>query len=250
MEYVLQPLGLVWAASLAFAVRCLWHRRWPEAAWSAGVALFLWVVGGSPLSPWLLAELERPYVASTRTVGRADAVVMLGGTHSATANGWLPFNLAESGDRVLAALELVRLGKATNLVLGGSYYESGGGRRPDSELLVAWIQAWKLPTGKVHPLGICADTRVEAERTAELARRLGWRRVIVVSSACHLRRAEATFRKAGLDVEMVGCEFIGVDRMASRHHWTVVPRIEGFLLCNAWLHEQVGWLYYRLKGWA
>jgi len=250
MEYLLQPVGLAWLATSCFSLRCLWRRRWSEAGWAACLALFVWGIGATPLGAWLLAGLERPYVAPTRAVVRADAVVMLGGTHCATGSGWLPFDLGESGDRVLVALEMVRLGKATNLLLGGSYYERGALRRPDSELLVAWMQAWRLPTGRLHLLGVCANTHDEAERTAQLARQSGWRRVIIVSTAAHLRRAEATFRKAGLDVEPVGCDFHGVDRMSSKHHWGLVPRLDGFIQCNAWIHEALGWWYYRLKGWA
>lgn len=250
MESLLQPVGLAWLAAVLLVLRCLWRRQWREAGGALVVALVLWTAGGTPFGAWLLSGLERPYAAPTRSVGRADAVVMLGGTHSSTGQGWLPFNLGDPGDRVLVALEMVRLGKAGNLVLGGSYYEVGTNRRPDSELLVAWMQAWKLPTGRVHLLGVCADSHVEAERTAELARRSGWRRVIVVSSAAHLRRAEGAFRKAGLEVAPVGCEFIGMDVMSSKGGWSVVPRVNGFLLCNTWVHEQLGWWYYRLKGWA
>ncbi len=250
MENLLQPLGLIWLAMLAFTLRAVVQRRWSNAVGSAALAFFMWIVGASPLGAWLLAGLERPYVAATRSVERADAVVMLGGTHCASAQGWLPFDLGDSGDRVLVALELIRLGKATNLVFGGSFYESGKTRRPDSELLVPWIQAWRLPTGRMHLLGICANTRDEASRTAGLARQYGWRKVLVVSSAAHLRRAEATFRKAGVEIEPVGCDFGGVNRMAAGGQWHWVPRMDGFQCCNAWLHEELGWWYYRLKGWA
>jgi uncharacterized SAM-binding protein YcdF (DUF218 family) len=112
------------------------------------------------------------------------------------------------------------------------------------------MQAWRLPTGRIHLLGMCTNTRDEAERTAQLARRMGWHRVILVSSASHLKRAEATFRKAGLEVDPVGCDFHGVDRLGATQRWKIVPSVDGLLLCNEWVHEALGWWYYRLKGWA
>lgn len=250
MENLLQPLGLIWAGALILGIRCVGRRKFGGAAWAFATAAFIHAIGGTPLGAWLLADLERPYVLPTRSVVPADAVVMLGGTHSSTRFGWLPFNLADSGDRVLVALEMVRLGKAPALVLGGSYYEAGNQRRPDSELLLAWIQAWHLPAGRVHLLGTCSDTHDEAERTARLARTNGWHRILVVSTAAHLRRADATFRKTGLDVQPVGCDFIGLDRMSSKGQWLWVPRLDGFLLVNTWMHEEIGWIYYQLKGWA
>ena len=74
--------------------------------------------------------------------------------------------------------------------------------------------------------------------------------MLVVSTAAHLRRAEATFRKTGLEVHPVGCDFVGLDRLAAKGQWLWVPRLDGFLLVNTWIHEEIGWFYYRLKGWA
>ena len=137
-----------------------------------------------------------------------------------------------------------------SLVLGGSYYKVEGQRRPDAELLTTWARAWKLPLGEVHLLGICANTREEAALTAQLARAQQWRRVILVSSGYHLARAEAVFRKAGLEVLPVGAEFLGLDSLGGEGSFSLIPRGRGFELSSYWIHEQLGWLYYRLKGWV
>ena len=248
---LVQPIGLVWAALLAAT---LWHlvkRCWRAALFPAALALSISVVGGTKLPAWLLARLERPYDPLVRGwPQRADAVVMLGGAHAFTPRSPLRFGIGEAGDRVLLALELIRAGQARALVLGGSYYEVDGQRRPDAELLTAWARAWKLPVGEVHLLGICANTREEAARTAQLARGQKWQRVILVSSGYHLARAEAVFRKAGLEVLPAGAEFLGLDSLGGKDGWQLVPRGRGFELLGCWAHEQVGWLYYRLKGWV
>ena len=78
----------------------------------------------------------------------------------------------------------------------------------------------------------------------------GWRRVLLVSSGYHLARAEAVFRKAGLDVMPAGAEFLGLDGLDGKGSWMVVPRSRGFDLIGYWAHEQVGWIFYRWKGWV
>lgn len=246
-----EPIGLLWAVLLALTVWRLCQRRWRAALPPALGVIFLHTIGGTSLPAFLLAQLERPY--DPKVLGwptRADAVVMLGGTHDFTLRSPLHIGVGESADRILVALDLVRTTHAPALVLGGSWYEYQGVRRPDSELLAAWFRAWRLPTGEVHLLGICASTRDEADRTAQLARAKHWQRIVVVTSGYHLRRAEATFRKAGLEITPVGAEFLGLDALGGGHEFSLVPRGRGFELIRYWIHEQLGWLYYRWKGWV
>ena len=214
-----------------------------------GLATSLWVVGATPLSWWLLASLEQPYAAIAQSPPTADAVVMLGGTHDFTKRGQLRFNMAETSNRVLTALELVRIGKAPALVLGGAHYRLDGVKRPDSELLEAWFRSWHLPTGRLYQLGMCADTRDEAKRTAALVIERKWKRILLVSTASHLHRAEAVFRREGLTVVPVGCDFIGMDGLEAGGQWHCVPHLRGFINLHRWSHEEIGWWWYRLRGW-
>lgn len=53
---------------------------------------------------------------------------------------------------------------------------------------------------EVVTLGGVLNTREEAERSRELVERRGWKWVLLVTSAFHMGRAEATFRRAGVPV--------------------------------------------------
>jgi len=48
----------------------------------------------------------------------------------------------------------------------------------------------------------------------------------------------------------VGAEFNGSDRMRAELQWGVLPDVERFRLFSQWVHEQLGYWYYRWKGWA
>lgn len=250
LEALLSPLGLVWLFLLVVGIRSLLKAAWGMTFLGLGLAALLWVVGSTPLSWWLLASLEQPYAAIAQSPPTADAVVMLGGTHDFTSHGVLRFNMGAGSSRVLTAIELMRTGKAPALVLGGAYYRLNGVKRPDAELLEAWFRTWRLPTGRVYPLGMCTDTRDEAQRTAALAMDRKWKRILVVSSASHLRRAEAVFRKLGLDVVPIGCDFLGMDGLEAGGQWVFVPHPRGFSNLQRWSHEEIGWWWYRLRGWV
>ncbi len=252
IDALLQPIGLIWAALLLATVLQLVKRRILGAMYTATLVAFIQLIGATELPAWLMADLERPY--DPLVIGwptRADAVVMLGGTHDYSARSPVHIGVGEAADRILAAVELTRTTGAGALVLCGSFYELKGVRRPDSELLAELFRVWRLPVGTVHLLGICSDTRVEVQRAVQLAREHHWTRVVVVTSGYHLKRAEALFRKEGLAVMPAGAEFLGLDAFHDHGggRWSVVPRIRGFELMRFWVHERIGLLYYRCRGW-
>lgn len=250
LDALLQPIGLLWLTLWIAVMVQLFRGRILAALFPALLAVFIHVIGGTNVPARLLAELERPYDPLTRPwPTRADAVVMLGGTHSYTARSPLHFGVGEAADRILLAIELSKSTGANALVLGGNFYEVSEVRRPDSEMLSDWIKAWHLPAGTVYPLGMCSDTRVESERAIRLAREKKWTKVILVTSGYHLRRAEALFRKQGMTVIPAGAEFLGLDSLDPKDAWHAVPTVRGFELMRFWTHEQVGLIYYRLRGW-
>lgn len=245
-----QPLGLLWfclAGATFWAFRT--RRRW-QGLFLGILVGATWLAGATPCSAWLLASLERPYVRdSLADVPIADAVVMLGGTHDASRLEVFDMNLADTADRILTAAELVRQGKAPSLVLGGGEHELRGERRPESDAVVRWLKEWGVLAAAPISLGPCATTRVEVERTRQLMQARGWKKIILVTSASHLRRAMALCRSAGIEAVAVGCDFQGLTWLAKPVSYRVFPRHEQIRLLSLYWHEQLGWAYYRLRGW-
>lgn len=245
------PIGLLWAALLAGTLVGLWKRQWALFAFALTLLAVLQLLAGTNLSRLLIGQLEGPYDPRRRPApSPADAVVMLGGTLDYGPREALRVNVGEPADRILTAVELVRSGRAPVLVLSSAPYLLNGELRGDSELIAAWLQRWGLPRGELLRLPLCRNTRDEALAAATLATERGWKRIVLVTSAYHLRRAEATFRHVGLtNLEPVGCDFLGPDPGPGRLEWTGIPRTGPLVVLNYWTHEQVGWWYYRMRGW-
>ncbi len=245
----LQPLALLW---LGLVVAGLWelrHRRWRSAFGAALVATALSLVGATPWPAELLATLERPYAPIQLTaLPETDAVVMLGGLAAPSPHDATGFEVDGAADRLLTAVEAVRQRKGRALVLGGGFNPLVPGPG-EGEMLRRLVTRWNVAPVPVHVLGLCANTRDEAERTRKLAEAQGWRRITLVTSASHMRRAEATFRRVGLDVVPLACDFEALASLQGGSPNYLVPGLKGFEFLHRYLYEQVGWWVYRWRGW-
>lgn len=247
---LLEPIGLVWLGLLAITF-VLWRRRRRGFAVStAGLALFVWVIGGTNLPDALLRSLESPYAGvKPEELPAADAVILLGGGLEPSRYETGQLHLSAAGDRVVMALELLRLGKAPALCIGGGATRVNGEIWSEADFARAAIVERKLTTAEVFSLGICGDTHDEALRVFALAQEHRWRRLLLVTSACHMRRAAGTFRTAGLEVIPAPCNFLTSLSTGHSSFPINLPGHAGFAKTSVWIHEQIGWLEYRRRGW-
>ncbi|MDC0319209.1 YdcF family protein [Verrucomicrobia bacterium] len=197
--------------------------------------------------------MENPYVCENfDELPEADVVVVLGGILSGSSREPTGFNVGSAADRILAGLELIRLGKAEHLIVGGGSFGPSAKRESEYTVLKPWIESWELVDVPVSHLGILANTYEEADKVASMMEGKKWETVILVTSASHMRRAEAVFRTAGVKVIPVGCDFRGnyYNPAASfGESYRFVPQSHQLQKLSLYLHEQIGWVYYRARGW-
>ncbi len=194
----------------------------------AGAAALLWTaVAFTPLAGALAAPLVR------RDAPRpADAVAVLASRLQQDGD---PTPVALS--RLLRALELMRAGQATRLVLT----EMTSPAPSHATLARRQMESLGL-TGEVLSVGPVRSTRDEAGQVAALCRERGWNDLLVVTSPTHSRRACGAFAHEGLNVLCVPsleptADLETLDRP--------VERLETFRLA---LHEWLGILAYRAMG--
>jgi uncharacterized SAM-binding protein YcdF (DUF218 family) len=84
---------------------------------------------------------------------------------------------------------------------------------------------------------------------AALAQQRSWKRVALVTSANHMTRALAVFRRAGVDAAPAPCNFLTTLSTAPSPARLQVPSWQGFEKVSIWLHEVVGASIYRRRGW-
>jgi len=190
-------LGLV---TFGLALRALGNKGRALGGWMvAAGALLLVLTSWQPVADSLLSPLEERYPPLTDPAQLSDvtAVVVLGGGWWPRAEDWpITARLSESSAiRLFEGLRLMRALPEARLVL------TGASRRAD-RAPVAWGYAeaaldFGVPETRLRVL----DTPVDTAREAEAVRAaLGdGARLVLVTSASHMPRAMAYFRRVGLD---------------------------------------------------
>ncbi len=145
--------------------------------------------------------------------------------------------------RMLAGMRLLRRGVAPNIVF------TGDPGRPDNQfhrLAPELLAALHADTSGVVPFeavdGVRITTWWEARSIRQMAEARGWRRVLVVTSPCHTRRAKAMFRRNGLDAAVTPCLPVTGPGSRLTHPWI---RFEVF---RSVAYECAAQLYYHAVG--
>jgi uncharacterized SAM-binding protein YcdF (DUF218 family) len=191
--------------------------------------LGLWlVVAFTPLS----AICARSLVVA-QPAAQADAVVVLLASIQRDDDFGTP-----SLERTLHGLALMRQNHAPRLILTQGFPPQGSHRVAVSRLM----ENLKMPV-PLQIVGPVRDTHDEALLVSDLARRNGWKRILLVTSQLHSRRASLVFAKTGLNVVSTPCRETSFDLENLN---SPGGRIKAF---NSAIHEIIGLRVYRARGW-
>jgi uncharacterized SAM-binding protein YcdF (DUF218 family) len=197
------------------------------------LALVYVVVAYTPV----MSRLAPRWVRSDPVPATADAIVVL----SAAVLSDSALNVYGT-ERLLTGLELFQRGVAPRLFTTHVESEYPGGRRsstPDQARLIALGGAsagWTV-------LDSVADTRDEALRTAAKLG-TGGRRIVLVTSPMHTRRACATFETVGFTVACYPAR----GRFAST--WRPLVARDRIAAFADYIYECLGIIKYRWKRWV
>lgn len=243
------PICLVWLACLVGAVVAGRKKQKPWMFFLLSIALFISLVA-SRIPLLLMGKLEAPYAyVELEKMEPGDAVILLGGGAGFSKTDPLGVNFNEASDRIFTAMELLRLGKAPVLVLGGGGDSTESQELGEGSTVKRWLEKNLTTKVEMRELTISGNTHDEAVKCAALTKEQGWKRIFLVTSGYHMRRAEATFHTAGLPVIPVACDFVRPG-MPNKEGFNPMPWPPGVELFSLYAHEQAGWLVYRMRGWV
>lgn len=250
---LLFPVPVVWLLLLAGLV-LLWRTRRQRAGKifvTAGALLFALLTFG-PLPGLLLSKLERQHPSfelSDFDVNRQEElrrsvkwIVVLGGGHVSDPSVPASSRLAHSSlTRLVEGVRLKREFPGAKLLLSGAQVF-------DKEAVAEGMRR------VAQSLGVEADDVVldlKARDTEEEARvvreMIGDERMILITSAAHMPRSVALFRKAGLDPLPAPTDFV-VKRSQGAGPADRVPSAGGLIAAELAVYEYLGLLWAKVRG--
>lgn len=238
---IISPLGTSMLLAL-FAVS-LGVFRWPRSAICSGVfaLVWLWVWSMPVLANWASAKVSEdfPPFASEQSIAQLDpagAIVLLGGgVDPSTATRPWP-DLGESSDRVWMAAKLWHARRAPLIVASGGY-DPRSHTQSEAEAMRDLLVAFGIPARAIVLESTSRNTRQNATQTARLLDERGLRKILLVTSASHMKRALVHFREAGLEAVPVPTDHASIDFADLRRF---VPSAHALELSTRALKEWIG----------
>ncbi len=160
-------------------------------------------------------------------------------------------SFGSSSDRLLQAFLLLKQGRVRQILIsGGSGKLFGPDLYPDEGQVAArFLRACGVDSAQIRLETRSRNTHENARFTAEMLKNSGIKgRYLLVTTAFHMRRATACFRKAGLPVTPYPVDFrAGPAGWSAVHFWPTTDALDRF---DRLVREWVGYLTYRVMGYC
>lgn len=247
--FLTQPLAWV-ALLLLVTLLCIQRRpQWALRLGSFTLALLL-VLGWEPLPDALLRSLEQQYppIAREQVAAQTVGVVVLGGALESAYVWSVPGQSAlnDAAERMTEALALLRQHPRLQLLFTGGEGELLGSDLPEAERARIFFAGQGLKPENILFEAASRTTYENAVLSQQLAGVDSQQPWLLLTSAMHMPRAMATFRKAGWNVAAYPVDF----RAGASTPWTQYTMDQGVKKWRLALHEIIGLLAYRLSGRA
>lgn len=251
------PLGLS-SGLLALSLFLLWqHPR--KAMVAISLALFILFFTSNPtVSHKFVSSLEHRYFPP-EPVPTADAIVVLGGATEPQLPPRPWVEVKEQGDRILYGAKLHNEGHANKLILSGGRVTWRGGSGEDSEAhdMKQFAMAMNVPEADILLENTSLNTYENALNVQNILKEQSLESVLLVTSAIHMPRAIAIFKKLGISVTAAPTDYLvstqsyeGINQTWQSRILSLFPDAEAQAQFTRALKEYVGFTIYRLRGWV
>jgi uncharacterized SAM-binding protein YcdF (DUF218 family) len=204
-----------------------------------------WSLPASSL--WAGGRLEQLYPAQPpSSMPTAQAIVVLGGSTANSRINWFePLDEDATVSRVDTANRLYRAGRAPLVLLSGAALD---GNVSEAEMMASRLRHDGVPENALVLEKRSYTTHENAVYSAQVLRQHDIDHILLVTSALHMPRAMAVFRKQGIEaVAAPSPAQIVVPRDPGFSFWQ--PSMRALSASRSIVKEYVALLVYWIRGW-
>jgi len=210
------------------------------------IGIFILIVCSLPIvSDKLVAYLESDYQLSKPfNIEPSDAVVVLSGMiRTINSKDGLDYEFGEASDRIFAGINLIKEKKAPKLILTRGKLPWSVGI-PEGEYLKKIAIANGISENNILLTENVENTDQEAKAIKKLLSE-DKTKVLLVTSAYHMPRAQKVFKAAGLNVVPFPVDF--QKELSKITFMSFMPSANALSRTSFFVREMIGRVYYNLK---
>ena len=249
LPLVFYPVGTVILLTLLGIIVTLSRRRYALPIFFLAI-LWLWIASTPIFGDWAISTLERQYPA--QPIGetqKSDVAIILGGAVSQPAPPRVDLDLNKSSDRVLQAVRLYKAGRVDRVLVAGGNIPWLPNIQSESELIRSLLVDWGVPLKAVAIAGKSRNTYENALEIKEIWRKEPFETALLITSAHHMPRAMAVFKKMGVPVTASATDIEALKNIPSSPlRW--LPDVSALVMTTMTIKEWLGYWAYRWRGYV
>jgi uncharacterized SAM-binding protein YcdF (DUF218 family) len=196
---------------------------------------------------WLVWERGPKPIAALPTY---DAAIILTGLTELDKSPHDRVYTNKGADRVLHTIQLYKQGKCRNIIVSGGTGSLTEKFAPEAISLQKILLNAGIPNSAILIEDKSRNTYENAQFTKRLLdERTDLKKLLLVTSAFHMRRSEACFEKAGVQADTFPADFYTYDRSWDLSK-LIVPNEKVLFHWQKLIHEMTGYLVYKLVGYS
>ena len=210
------------------------------------IGIFILIICSLPIvSDKLIAYLESDYqLTKPSNIISTDAIVVLSGmTRAINSKDGLDYEFSEASDRIFAGINLFKEKKAPKLILTRGKLPWSVGI-PEGEYLKDIVIKNGISENNILLTENVENTDQEAKAIKKLLS-IDKPKVILVTSAFHMPRAQLVFEAAGINVVPFAVDF--QKESSKQTFMSFMPSAKSFYDTSFFVREMIGRVYYNIK---
>ena len=246
LSFLITPL--IWIITLFLLALFLKNKKWAKRCLIYGVIVSSFF-SNSFISDIAVGLWEYPITLDNQMDSSYDVGIVLGGGMITIDAQNKRMTFRNNVDRMLQAVELYKKGKIKKML-----FSSGAGSliyrdMLESALLKKYLVSIGIPDSVILVDSLSDNTYQNAIYSKQILKKnCPNGKYLLITSSIHMRRAMGCFKKAGINIVPYSTnKQIGRFVFDFKHY--LIPSIEAFGAWDSLIHELVGCIVYRIKGY-
>lgn len=210
--------------------------------------LVLWTASSFPVCQNLVISLEKNFLpVQPENTEEADVAIVLGGMINTMTLHEKRVELINPVERLTDAIVLYKTGKVKEILFTGGSGVLFFDEVKEADLAKKFLIDMGVPENKIHIESESRNTYENAIYTSKIVEEKKWKKLLLITSAFHMKRSLGVFQKAGMNPVPFPTDYralkkdIGLDGF--------VPTVGALDTTTLALKEWIGILVYKWNGY-